>query len=92
MSLLEIDIRDHLGKENQLMKLDKLLNWEKINMEIEDVHGHLGRKGYQVHKMFKILLLQAWHSQSDPGDCGKFKSEIRFFKICRIYIRRKTTR
>ena len=34
MSLLEIDIRGHLGKENQLMKLDKLLNWEKINMEI----------------------------------------------------------
>ena len=48
MSLLEIDIRDHLGKENQLMKLDKLLNWEKINMEIEDVHGHLGKKGYPL--------------------------------------------
>ena len=48
-----------LGKENQLIKLDKLLNWEKINKEIEDVHGYLGRKGYPVHKMFKILIWKA---------------------------------
>lgn len=81
MSLLEIDIRGHLGKENQLMKLDKLLNWEKINMEIEDVHGHLGRKGYPVHKMFKILLLQAWHSQSDPGIAASLKVRLDFLRF-----------
>lgn len=66
-SFFEIGLSEHLGTESNFMKLDKLLNWESFSNILNDVHSDLGPSGYSPLKMFKCLLLQSWHSLSDPG-------------------------
>ena len=60
------DLNAHL-KTNKLMKIDKILDWGRIESILDDVHSHLGPTGYDVVKMFKCLLIQSWHNLSDPG-------------------------
>lgn len=66
-SFFDIGLENHLGKANQLYKLSQLLNWDKFFPILKDVHSADGPTGYAPIKMFKCLLLQAWHSLSDPG-------------------------
>ena len=63
----DIGIEHHLGKEDHLSTIDALLDWSAFLVILEDVHALLGREGYCPLKMFKCLLLQAWHSLSDPS-------------------------
>jgi IS5 family transposase len=68
MSFLRKEAEARLGKEHGLMKINQILNWQKI----EKIIGSMGRsgygpKGYEVIPMVKALILQAWHSLSDPG-------------------------
>lgn len=65
-SFFDIGIASHLGSDNQLMKLDKLLNWQVFSALLSDIHGELGPIGYPPISMFKLLLLGQWHSLSDP--------------------------
>ena len=66
-SFFEIGLSAHLGKENQLVKLGKLLDWQRFSAILQDVHKEDGPTGYDTLKMFKALLLGQWHSLSDPG-------------------------
>lgn len=66
-SFFSLGLDEHLGKENQLYKLSRLLDWSKFSLILKDVHSADGPTGYSPIKMFKCLLLQAWHSLSDPG-------------------------
>jgi IS5 family transposase len=54
-------------RESQLMRVNKLIDWDKV----EKIVGKLGRSGYgpigySIKSMIKALVLQAWHSLSDP--------------------------
>ena len=66
-SFFDMGLEEHLGKETHLMKISSLLNWAKFSKILRDVHSDLGPEGYDPLQMFKCLLLQAWHSLSDPG-------------------------
>lgn len=66
-SFFEIGLASHLGKENQLVKLGKLLDWSGFCVILQGVHKEDGPTGYDTLKMFKALLLGQWHSLSDPG-------------------------
>lgn len=66
-SFFEIGLAAHLGNENQLVKLSKLLDWRRFSAILEGVHKKDGPTGYDTLKMFKALLLGQWHSLSDPG-------------------------
>jgi len=66
-SFFEIGLAAHLGKENQLVKLGKLLDWGCFFTILQGVHKEDGPTGYDTLKMFKALLLGQWHSLSDPG-------------------------
>ena len=66
-SFFEIGLSAHLGKENQLVKLGKLLDWGRFSAILQDVHKEDGSTGYDTLKMFKALLLGQWHSLSAPG-------------------------
>ena len=66
-SFFEIGLASHLGKENQLVKLGKLLDWRRFSTILQAVHKEDGPTGYDTLKMFKALLLGQWHSLSDPG-------------------------
>ena len=67
IGLFGTSVEEHIGKENKLRKLEELIDWNRIRIVLKDVHGELGRGGYDVVMMFKCLLLQSWHSLSDKG-------------------------
>ena len=66
-SFFELGVKEHLGSENQLVKLSKIINWNKLLPQLGNVHKEDGPRGYDPLKMFKAILLGQWHSLSDPG-------------------------
>jgi len=66
-SFFDIGVEEHIDKNGILSKIDALINWRRIEEILGDVHSDLGRTGYDVVQLFKCLLLQNWHSLSDPG-------------------------
>lgn len=67
MSFLVHEAQSRLEKSS-LVKLSNLIDWEKLQSKM----GNLGRSGYGPHgynslKLFKALILQAWHNLSDEG-------------------------
>ena len=65
-SFFELDLDRHLGSGGHLMKIDQLLKWYRFSKILKGVHSDLGPDGYDPVQMFKCLLLQSWHSLSDP--------------------------
>ena len=78
--IFEQDLNAHL-KTNKLMKIDKILDWGRIESILDDVHSHLGPTGYDVVKMFKCLLIQSWHNLSDPGLEESLRLRIDFLQF-----------
>lgn len=66
-SFFELRVKEHLGSDNQLAKLGKIINWNKLLSQLDNVHKEDGPRGYDPLKMFKAILLGQWHSLSDPG-------------------------
>lgn len=66
-SFFELGVKEHLGSDNQLVKLGKIINWNKLLPQLGNVHKEDGPRGYDPLKMFKAILLGQWHSLSDPG-------------------------
>lgn len=66
-SFFDLGLSAHLGRDNQLVKLGKLLDWSRFVPLLGGVHKLDGPSGYDVLKMFKCLVLSSWHSLSDPG-------------------------
>ena len=66
-SFFDLGLDAHLGGDNQLLKLEQLLNWSLFSPILADVQSVDGPTGYDPVQMFKCLLLGAWHSLSDPG-------------------------
>lgn len=66
-SFFDLGLDGHLGGDNQLLKLERLLDWSLFSPILSDVHSADGPTGYDPVQMFKCLLLGAWHSLSDPG-------------------------
>lgn len=67
MSFLVREAQERLEKSD-LVRLTKLIEWEKVQSKM----GNLGRSGYGPQgysplKLFKALILQAWHNLSDEG-------------------------
>lgn len=67
MSFLVHEAQSRLEKSS-LVKLNNLIDWEKLQSKM----GNLGRSGYGPNgynslKLFKALILQAWHNLSDES-------------------------
>lgn len=55
-------------QENQLLKLDQLIDWGRIGSVLGDLgRSGYGPTGYDPVRLVKCLVLQAWHHLSDPG-------------------------
>lgn len=70
-SLFEIGSEERL-KGNQLIKLERLIDWGRIERILNKVHKRdenptNGGFSYNKLGMFKAVLLGQWHSLSDPG-------------------------
>lgn len=71
MSFLTFEAASRLGKENKLMKLAKIIDWEKIGEKLKglyayEINGAGGQEPYDSLKMFKAILLGQWYTLSDP--------------------------
>lgn len=72
MSFLLCEAKSRLGKENRLVKLERMLDWGRIERLLKgiyayEVNGNGGQKPYDSVKMFKAVLLGQWHNLSDPA-------------------------
>ena len=70
MPLFMIGANRKIKNTNKLMVLLKMLDWRDIKRHLRVVHkndadSQGGQKAYENLKMFKVLLLQQWHSLSD---------------------------
>jgi len=68
-SFLELTAEVLVGKDNPLLQLNGLIEWERFRKYLKglhrnEIHGE-GAQPYDVIQMFKALLLQQWHSLSD---------------------------
>lgn len=55
-------------KGNNLIEISRLIDWCCVEKELGDLgRSGYGPEGYDPIKMLKALILQAWHSLSDPG-------------------------
>jgi len=71
MSFFTYAIKERLGQENKLVKIESLIDWQPIKEQLSKVYKNEyqnvgGVKPYSSLSMFKAILLQAWHSLSDP--------------------------
>lgn len=65
-TFFEIGVEERL-KNNQLLKLSKLIDWKRIEKLLKKVHLRdeskaPGEEGYNKLSMFKAILLGQWHS------------------------------
>ena len=72
MSFFVCGAMRRIGEENQLLRLDKLINWGAIDTLLTHIHkndvdSRGGPIGYNHLSMFKAILLGQWHSLSDPA-------------------------
>jgi len=71
MSFFSHVISTKLGANNRLAKLNALLDWSKIEKHLSKIYEGKRRevggvKPYNTLSMYKAIILQAWHSLSDP--------------------------
>jgi IS5 family transposase len=67
MSFLTIEAKYRLKKDHKLLMIKELIDWDQIAL----IAGKMGRSGmgptaYEPLMMIKALILQQWHSLSDP--------------------------
>lgn len=71
MSFFTYAVKERLGQENKLVKVESLIDWQPIKEQLSRVYKNEyknvgGVKPYSSLSMFKAILLQSWHSLSDP--------------------------
>ena len=67
MSFLLSEARHRL-KNNDLVKLNSMIDWQQLRPLLFKLNrSGYGPTGYDTLKLVKALVLQAWHSLSDPG-------------------------
>ena len=57
IGLFGTSVEEHIGKENKLRKLEELIDWNRIRVVLKDVHGELGRGGYDVSNDVQMFVI-----------------------------------
>lgn len=71
-SFFTYSAENRIKKDNLLLKLNKLIDWDKIAIKLKGLYKKEtedkgGQRPYDSIKMFKALLLGQWYNLSDPG-------------------------
>ncbi len=71
MSLFVLGAEERLGKENKLIKIGQMIDWNRFEKYFKGFYKNEtedkgGKRPYEVIKMFKAILLGQWYSLSDP--------------------------
>ena len=87
-SFFSLDAKRRIGDNNQLIKISKLINWQRIDYKVRRVNKNLGdgRSAgvlpYDALSMFKAILLQNWGSLSDKELEDALNLRIDFMLFC----------
>lgn len=87
MSFFNYALEQIITKDNLLVKVESLINWDIIS---ENLNNKLGKRitlipgqvPYEYINLFKILLIQQWHNLSDPKMEESLKTRIDFMWFC----------
>src|ERR1700729_2058466 len=77
-----------------LERIEQGFDWPAFEALLSPIHGSaMGAPGYPPLTMFKILLLQQWHTLSDPAAEGRCATGCHYaaFAACRWTWRRPMT-
>ena len=72
MSFGTLELAERLKRDNVLMKIDALIEWEELRPKLTGLYkrelSHDGRQEpFDGLLMFKAILLGQWHSLSDAA-------------------------
>jgi transposase, IS5 family len=74
-----------------LEDIDKAFDWGAFGVLLAPIHGSShGAPGYPPVMMFKILLLQQWHTLSDPAAEEAVRDRLSFRRFCGLPLDRET--
>jgi len=66
MSFFLLGANERIGKTNRLMKLFKLVNWDRVDKYLSSLRKNaLYSLGGNQLSMFKAILLSQWYNLSD---------------------------
>jgi len=68
-TFLDSFLRKSLPKNDQLKKIDELIDWDQLRRKLETKYrlDGPGRPAFPPVMLFKVLLLQNWYNLSDPA-------------------------
>jgi IS5 family transposase len=87
MAFFDYALKQIIAKDNLLVKVNNIINWEIIRNKLDDKLGVRkaftpGQTPYEYINLFKILLIQQWHNLSDPKMEESLKTRIDFMWFC----------
>jgi hypothetical protein len=66
-----------------LERIEQGFDWSAFEVLLSPIHGSaMGAPGYPPLTMFKILLLQQWHTLSDPAAEEAVRDRLSFRRFC----------
>ena len=82
MDLFMTLVADRVAADNVLRKVDALVDWGRLGQVLGPVRSRLGRAGYDVELMIRVLLLGQWHSLSDRALEHALRVRLDFMLFC----------
>jgi IS5 family transposase len=83
MSFFDYALSQMIEPDNLLVKVESIVNWDEVSTILNKKLGvreqkFPGQEPYEYLAMFKILLIQQWHTLSDPKMEDALKTRIDF--------------
>jgi IS5 family transposase len=87
MSFGSMELAQRLKRDNVLMKIDALIDWEKLRPSFRGIYKRElsqggGQEPFDALMMFKAILLGQWHSLSDAALEQALCVRIDFLHFC----------
>ena len=82
MDLFMTLVADRVAADNVLRKADALVDRGRVGRVLGPVRSKLGRSGYDVKLMIRVLLLGQWHSLSDRALEHALRVRLDFMLFC----------
>ena len=74
-----------------LDRIDKAFDWPAFEALLAPIHASTrGAPGYPPLAMFKILLVQQWHTLTDPGAEEAVRDRLSFRRFCGLPLEAET--
>ena len=88
-SFVDALVRGYGKSGGFLDRIDEAFDWSAFETLLSPIHASKrGAPGYPPLAMFKILLLQQWHTLSDPGAEDAVRDRLSFRRFCGLPLRR----